>query len=145
MYVRRLYKIMEQVRYKGKTFTVSRYIDVPDDRLLTIEKQEQAKELFNKGVSSAEIAERIDVDESVLNIWWDNESRIEGISKANKVFSQGKAKKVIVTNLDSGVSACYPSLSAAGKAVGCLASTVRYKILQGKQYKNYSFKYADED
>ena len=145
MYVRRLYKIMEQVRYKGKTFTVSRYIDVPDDRLLTIEKQEKAKELFNKGVSSAEIAERINVDESVLNIWWDNESRIEGISKSNKAFVNGKAKKVIVTNVDTGVSVTYPSLSATARAIGTVASTVRWKLLEGKQYKNYMFKYADED
>ena len=135
----------EKVIYRGRCYNVSRYIDKEDDRLLTVEKQKQAKELFNQGITPSEVAKKINVDENVLITWWDNESRLEGISKANKVFSQGKAKKVIVTNLDSGVSACYPSLSAAGKAVGCLASTVRYKILQGKQYKNYSFKYADED
>lgn len=135
----------EKVIYRGRCYTVSRYIDVPDEKLLTPEKQEVAKKLFNQGITPSEVAKKINVDEQVLNVWWDNESRLEGISKSNKAFVNGKAKKVIVTNLDSGVSACYPSLSAAGKAVGCLASTVRYKILQGKQYKNYMFKYADED
>ena len=134
---------METVKFRGKTYVVSRYVNTPDERLLTVEKQDKAKELFNQGITPSEVAKELNVDENVLNVWWDNESRLEGISKANKVFSQGKAKKVIVTNLDSGVSACYPSLSAAGKAMGCLASTVRYKILQGKQYKNYSFRYAD--
>lgn len=135
----------EKVTYRGKTFTVSRYIDVPDDRLLTIEKQEKAKELFNKGVNSAEIAERLNVDEDVLTTWWDNEVRLEGISKSNKAFVNGKAKKVIVTNLDTMVSIIYPSLSAAGKAVGCLASTVLYKIRNNKRYKNYVFRYQTEN
>ena len=135
----------EKVIYRGRCYAVSRYIDVPDEKLLTVEKQEQAKELFSQGVSSAKIAEMLNVEENVLNIWWDNESRIEGISKANKAFANNKAKKVIVTNVDTGVSVTYPSLSAAARAIGTVASTVRWKLLEGKQYKNYMFKYADED
>ena len=134
---------MEQVRYKNKIYTVSRYIDVPDEKLLTPEKQEVAKKLFNQGITPSEVAERLNVDENVLNIWYDNEKRLEGISKSNKAFTEGKSKSVECTNIDTGISVVYPSLSACGRAVGARASTIRRNLLLKKKYKNYMFSYVD--
>ena len=134
---------MKIVKYKNKSYTAVRPVSYEDDRLLSIEKQEQAKELFSQGVSSAEIAERLNVDENVLNVWHDNEARLEGISKSNKAFTEGKSKAVECTNIDTGISVVYPSLSACGRAVGARASTVRRNLLLKKKYKNYMFSYVD--
>lgn len=134
---------MEIVKYRGKCYTAVRPIDKPDERLLTVEKQAVAKEMFNKGVSSAEIAEVLNVDEDTLNVWWDNETRIDSISEANRIFAEGKAKLVEVINLDTGNSTIFPSLSSAGRYVGTTAATVKRDLLLKKKYKHYMFRYAD--
>lgn len=133
----------EKVTYRGKTYTVSRYVDTPDKKLLTPEKQELARELFLSGLGSEEVAQRLNVNQMTLISWWEGEIKRINISIAVKNFSEGKSKKVICTNLITGEEKIYPSLSSCGKACGTVASTVRLKIQQGKSFRNYAFRYAD--
>ncbi len=135
---------METVKYKGKTYTVSRYVNTPDKKLLTPEKQDKARELFLSGLSSEEISQRLNVDEMVLISWWEGEIKRINISIAVKNFSEGRSKKVICTNLTTGEETIYPSLSSCGKAIGTVASTVRLKIQQGKSFRNYAFRYKED-
>ena len=39
----------EKVTYRGKTYTVSRYVDTPDKKLFTVAKQNKAIELVVNG------------------------------------------------------------------------------------------------
>lgn len=135
---------METVKYKGKTYTVSRYVNTPDKKLLTPEKQDKARELFLSGLSSEEISQRLNVDEMVLISWWEGEIKRINISIAVKNFSEGRSKQVICTNLTTGEETIYPSLSSCGKAIGTVASTVRLKIQQGKSFRNYAFRYKED-
>ena len=135
---------METVKYKGKTYTVSRYVDKPDKKLLTPEKQDKARELLLSGLSSEEVSQRLNVNEMVLISWWEGEIKRINISVAVKNFSEGRSKKVICTNLTTGEETIYPSLSSCGKACGTVASTVRLKIQQGKSFRNYAFRYAED-
>ena len=135
---------METVKYKGKTYVVSRYVDTPDKKLLTPEKQNKAKELLLSGLGSEEVAQRLNVNEMALVSWWEAEIKRINISIAVKNFSEGKSKKVICTNLTTGEETIYPSLSSCGKACGTVASTVRLKIQQGKSFRNYAFRYAED-
>ena len=134
----------EKVTYKGKTYTVSRYIDKPNKKLFTVAKQNKARELFLSGLSSEEVAQRLNVNEMVLISWWEGEIKRINISIAVKNFSEGRSKKVICTNLTTGEEIIYPSLSSCGKACGTVASTVRLKIQQGKSFRNYAFRYAED-
>ena len=133
----------EKVTYRGKTYVATRPIDREDEKLLTPQKQRVAKLYFYKGMSSKDIARILNVDENVLNVWHDNEARLEGISKSNKAFINGKAKRVICTNIETGEEVEYVSLSACAKACGCVASTILYKIKNDKAYKHYKFRYAE--
>ena len=45
----------EKVTYRGKTYTVSRYVNTPDKKLPTPEKQDKARELFLSGLNSTEV------------------------------------------------------------------------------------------
>ena len=134
----------EKVTYRGKTYTVSRYVNTPDKKLLTPEKQDKARELFLSGLNSTEVAQRLNVNEMTLISWWEGEIKRINISIAVKNFSEGKSKKVICTNLTTGEETVYPSLSSCGKACGTVASTVRLKIQQGKSFRNYAFRYAED-
>ena len=134
---------METVKFRGKTYTVSRYVDTPNKKLLTPQKQDKARELFLSGLGSEEVAQRLNVNIMTLISWWEGEIKRINISKAVKNFSEGKSKKVICTNLTTGEEVIYPSLSSCGKAIGTVASTVRLKIQQGKSFRNYAFRYAD--
>ena len=40
---------METVKYKGKTYVVSRYVDKEDEKLFTVAKQNKARELLLSG------------------------------------------------------------------------------------------------
>ena len=133
----------EKVTYKGKTYTISRYVDTPDKKLLTPQKQDKARELLLSGLGSEEVAQRLNVNEMTLISWWEGEIKRINISIAVKNFSEGKSKQVICTNLITGEEKIYPSLSSCGKACGTVASTVRLKIQQGKSFRNYAFRYAD--
>ena len=135
---------MEKVTYKGKTYTVERYINAPDEKLLTVQKQKIAKLYFYKGMSSKDIARILNVDENVLQIWFEGEMKRENISEAVMAYNKGKSKTVECTNLNTGISVVYPSLSATARAIGTRASTVRKALLEGKKYKNYSFKYIED-
>ena len=135
---------METVKYKGKTYVVSRFIDKPDKKLLTPEKQDKARELFLSGLNSTEVAQRLNVNEMTLISWWEGEIKRINISIAVKNFSEGRSKQVICTNLTTGEEVIYPSLSSCGKACGTVASTVRLKIQQGKSFRNYAFRYAED-
>lgn len=135
---------METVKYKGKTYVVSRFIDKPDKKLLTPQKQDKARELFLSGLNSEEVSHRLNVDTMTLISWWEAEIKRINISIAVKNYSEGKNKKVICTNLTTGEETIYPSLSSCGKAIGTVASTVRLKIQQGKNFKNYAFRYAED-
>ena len=135
---------METVKYKGKTYVVSRYVDKPDKKLLTPKKQDKARELLLSGLGSEEVAQRLNVDIMALISWWEGEIKRINISKAVRNFSEGKSKKVICTNLTTGEETIYPSLSSCGKACGTVASTVRLKIQQGKSFRNYAFRYAED-
>ena len=135
---------METVKYKGKTYVVSRYVNTEDKKLLTPEKQDKARELFLSGLSSEEVAQRLNVNEMTLISWWEGEIKRINISIAVRNFSEGKSKKVICTNLTTGEETIYPSLSSCGKACGTVASTVRLKIQQGKSFRNYAFRYAED-
>lgn len=135
---------METVKYKGKTYTVERYINTPDEKLLTTQKQLFAKLYFYKGMSSSQISQILNVDESLLQIWFEGEMKRENISEAVMAYNKGKSKAVECTNLNTGISIVYPSLSATARAIGSRASTVRKALLEGKKYKNYSFRYAED-
>ena len=135
---------METVKYRGKTYTVSRYVDKEDEKLLTPQKQDKARELFLSGLSSEEVSQRLNVNEMVLISWWEGEIKRINISKAVRNFSEGRSKQVICTNLTTGEETIYPSLSSCGKACGTVASTVRLKIQQGKSFRNYAFRYAED-
>ena len=134
---------METVKYKGKTYVVSRFIDKPDKKLLTPQKQDKARELFLSGLSCEEVSQRLNVDNMTLMSWWEGEIKRINISKAVRNFSEGRSKQVICINLTTGQETIYPSLSSCGKACGTVASTVRLKIQQGKSFRNYAFRYAD--
>ena len=134
---------MEIVKYKNKTYTAVRPIDKPDQRLLTIEKQAVAKEMLNRGMEIAEVSKKLKVDESVLTAWWDIESKILNISKANKAIAEGKVKKVIMTDLDTGKTTIFPSLSSCGRYLSTTACTIRRNLLLKKKYKHYTFEYLE--
>ena len=135
---------MEIVKYRNKTYVATRPVDIPDKKLLTPQKQDKARELFLSGLGSTEIAQRLNVNEMTLISWWEGEIKRINISKAVRCFSEGKGKKVICTNLTTGEEKIYPSLSSCGKACGTVASTVRLKIQQGKSFRNYAFRYAED-
>ena len=134
---------MEIVKYRNKTYTISRYVNTPDKKLLTPQKQDKARELLLSGLGSEEVAKRLNVNEMTLISWWEGEIKRINISIAVKNFSEGRSKQVICTNLITGEETIYPSLSSCGKACGTVASTVRLKIQQGKSFRNYAFRYAD--
>ena len=134
----------EKVTYRGKTYTVSRYVNTPDKKLFTVAKQNKARELLLSGLSSEEVSQRLNVDTMALISWWEAEIKRINISIAVKNYSEGKSKKVICTNLTTGEEVIYPSLSSCGKACGTVASTVRLKIQQGKSFRNYAFRYAED-
>ena len=77
---------METVKYKGKTYTVSRYVNKPDKKLLTPEKQDKARELLLSGLGSEEVAQRLNVNEMTLISWWEGEIKRINISIAVKKF-----------------------------------------------------------
>lgn len=135
---------METVKYRGKTYVATRPVDKPDKKLLTPQKQCKARELFLSGLGSEEVAHRLNVNEMTLISWWEGEIKRINISIAVKNFSEGKSKQVICTNLITGEETIYPSLSSCGKACGTVASTVRLKIQQGKSFRNYAFRYAED-
>ena len=135
---------MEIVKYRNKTYVATRPVDIPDKKLLTPEKQDKARELFLSGLNSTEVAQRLNVNEMALISWWEGEIKRINISKAVRSFSEGKSKQVICTNLITGEEKIYPSLSSCGKAIGTVASTVRLKIQQGKSFRNYAFRYAED-
>ena len=134
----------EKVTYKGKTYTVSRYVNTEDKKLFTVAKQNKARELLLSGLGSEEVAQRLNVDEMALISWWEAEIKRINISIAVKNFSEGKSKKVICTNLTTGEEKIYPSLSSCGKSIGTVASTVRLKIQLGKSFRKYSFRYEED-
>ena len=57
---------METVKYRNKTYVVSRYVDKEDEKLLTPQKQRIAKLYFYKGLDSKDIARILNVDETLL-------------------------------------------------------------------------------
>lgn len=134
----------EKVTYRGKTYTVERYINAPDEKLLTVQKQLFAKLYFYKGLNSKDIARILNVDVTLLEIWYSDIAKSENISKAVRSFNQGRSRSIIATNTETGEEIVYPSLSACGRSLGCLASTVRNKILQNKKYKHWKFRYAED-
>ena len=134
----------EKVTYRGKTYTVSRYVDKEDKKLLTPQKQDKARELLLSGLGSEEVSQRLNVNEMTLISWQEAEIKRINISIAVKNYSEGKSKKVICTNLITGEETIYPSLSSCGKACGTVASTVRLKIQQGKSFRNYAFRYKED-
>ena len=136
---------MEIVIYKGRCYNVSRFIDKEDEKLLTPQKQFFAKLYFYKGLNSKDIARILNVDETLLQVWYENEMKRTNISKSVTSFNEGRSRKVICTNTETGKEIEYISLSACAKACGCVASTILYKIKHNKTYKNYVFRYADED
>ena len=135
---------MEIVTYRNKTYVATRPVDIPDKKLLTPKKQDKARELLLSGLGSEEVSQRLNVDEMVLISWWEGEITRINISKAVRNFSEGRSKQVICTNLTTGEEVIYPSLSSCGKACGTVASTVRLKIQQGKSFRNYAFRYAED-
>ena len=135
---------MEIVKYRNKTYVATRPVDKEDKKLLTPEKQDKARELLLSGLGSEEVAQRLNVNEMTLISWFEGEIKRINISKAVRCFSEGRNKKVICTNLTTGEETIYPSLSSCGKACGTVASTVRLKIQQGKSFRNYAFRYAED-
>ena len=135
---------MEIVKYRNKTYVATRPVDKPNKKLFTVAKQNKARELLLSGLGSEEVAQRLNVNEMTLISWWEAEIKRINISIAVKNFSEGKSKKVICTNLTTGEEKIYPSLSSCGKACGTVASTVRLKIQQGKSFRNYAFRYAED-
>lgn len=134
----------EKVTFRGRCYTVTRPVDKEDKKLLTPQKQKIAKLYFYKGMSSSQISQILNVDVTLLQIWYGEIAKSENISKAVKSFNQGRSKKVICTNTDTGEEIEYVSLSACGRALNILASTVRNKILQNKKYKHWKFRYAED-
>ena len=134
---------METVKFRGKTYSVSRYVDKEDEKLLTPQKQFFAKLYFYKGLNSKDIARILNVDETLLQIWFEGEMKRENISEAAKRFNEGKSKRVIATDTNTGEEREFISLSACARFVGCVASTILYKIKNNKAYKNFVFRYAD--
>ena len=134
----------EKVTYRGKTYTVSRYVDKEDEKLLTPQKQRIAKLYFYKGMSSSEISQILNVDETLLQVWYEGEMKRENISEAAKRFNEGKSKRVIATNTNTGEEREYNSLSACARDIGCVASTVLYKIKNNKKYKQWKFSYKED-
>ena len=135
---------MEIVKYRNKTYVATRPVDKEDKKLLTPEKQDKARELLLSGLGCEEVSQRLNVDTMALVSWWEGEIKRINISKAVRSFSEGKSKQVICTNLITGEEKIYPSLSSCGKACGTVASTVRLKIQQGKSFRNYAFRYAED-
>ena len=135
---------MEIVKYRNKTYVATRPVDIPDKKLLTPKKQNKARELLLSGLGSEEVSQRLNVNEMTLISWWEGEIKRINISKAVRNFSEGRSKQVICTNLTTGEETIYPSLSSCGKACGTVASTVRLKIQQGKSFRNYAFRYAED-
>ena len=135
---------METIKYRGKTYVATRPIDKADKKLLTPQKQDKARELLLSGLGSEEVAQRLNVNEMTLISWWEGEIKRINISVAVRNFSEGRSKQVICTNLTTGEEVIYPSLSSCGKACGTVASTVRLKIQQGKSFRNYAFRYAED-
>ena len=135
---------MEIVKYRNKTYIATRPVDKPDKKLLTPQKQDKARELLLSGLGSEEVSQRLNVDIMALISWWEGEIKRINISKAVRNFSEGRSKQVICTNLITGEETIYPSLSSCGKACGTVASTVRLKIQQGKSFRNYAFRYAED-
>ena len=134
---------METVKYRGKTYIATRPVDKEDEKLLTVEKQRIAKLYFYKGLSSKDIARILNVDESLLQVWYEGEMKRDNISKSVTSFNEGRSRKVICTDLNTGEEREFISLSACAKACGCVASTILYKIRNDKAYKHYKFRYAD--
>ena len=134
----------EKVKFRGKTYTAVRPVDKEDKKLLTPQKQRIAKLYFYKGLDSKDIARILNVDVTLLEIWYGEIAKSENISKAVKSFNQGRSRKIIAINTETGEEIIYPSLSACGRSLGCLASTVRNKILQNKKYKHWKFRYAED-
>ena len=135
---------MEIIKYRNKTYVATRPVDIPDKKLLTPQKQDKARELLLSGLGSEEVAQRLNVNIMALISWWEGEIKRINISKAVRNFSEGRSKQVICTNLTTGEETIYPSLSSCGKACGTVASTVRLKIQQGKSFRNYAFRYAED-
>ena len=135
---------MEIVKYRNKTYIATRPVDKEDKKLLTPKKQNKARELLLSGLGCEEVSQRLNVDTMALISWWEAEIKRINISIAVKNYSEGKSKKVICTNLTTGEEKIYPSLSSCGKACGTVASTVRLKIQQGKSFRNYAFRYAED-
>ena len=135
---------METVKYRGKTYVAIRPVDKKDERLLTVEKQRIAKLYFYKGLDSKDIARILNVDETLLKIWFEGEMKRENISEAAKRFNEGKSKRVIATDTNTGEEREYNSLSACARDIGCVASTVLYKIKNNKKYKQWKFSYAED-
>ena len=135
---------METVKYRGKTYVVSRYVDKEDEKLLTPQKQRIAKLYFYKGMSSSEISQILNVDETLLQVWYEGEMKRENISEAAKRFNEGKSKRVIATDTNTGEEREFDSLSACARNIGCVASTVLYKIKNNKKYKQWKFRYEED-
>ena len=135
---------MEIVKYRNKTYIATRPVDKADKKLLTPDKQDKARELLLSGLGSEEVSQRLNVNEMTLISWWEADIKRVNISIAVKNYSEGKSKKVICTNLTTGEETIYPSLSSCRKACGTVASTVRLKIQQGKSFRNYAFRYAED-
>ena len=135
---------MEIVKYRNKTYVATRPVDKEEKSLFTPKKQDKARELFLSGLSCEEVSQRLNVDTMALVSWWEGEIKRINISKAVRSFSEGRSKQVICTNLITGEETIYPSLSSCGKACGTVASTVRLKIQQGKSFRNYAFRYAED-
>ena len=134
---------MEIVKYRNKTYVATRPVDKEEKSLLTVHKQDLAKEMFDKGMSSSEISQILNVDETLLQIWYADIAKSENISKAVMSFNQGRSRRIICTNTETGKEIEFVSLSSCAKACGCVASTILYKIRNNKKYKQYSFRYAD--
>ena len=134
----------EKVTYRGRCYNVTRYINAPDKKLLTVEKQRIAKLYFYKGLDSKDIARILNVDETLLQVWYEGEMKRENISESAKRFNEGKSKRVIATNTNTGEEREYNSLSACARDIGCVASTVLYKIKNNKKYKQWKFRYAED-
>ena len=135
---------MEIVKYRNKTYVATRPVDKEDERLLTPQKQRISKLYFYKGLDSKDIARILNVDESLLQVWYENEMKRENISEAAKRFTEGISKRVIATNTITGEEREYISLSSCAREIGCVASTVLYKIKNNKKYKQWKFRYAED-
>lgn len=133
----------EKVKFRGKTYTAVRPVDKEDEKLLTPQKQDLAKEMFNKGMSSSEISQILNVDETLLQIWYAEIAKSENISKAVIRFNEGRSKKVICTDTNTGEEIEFASLSSCARFVGCVASTILYKMRNNKTYKQWKFRYED--